>query len=322
VARELVATGWDDVALVTSRPDRAATLVDAFGEELRVVVSGDPRDQLPEGGLVVLAGGPQQQAELASQAVSVGDDVIAVTDDAATLESLLELDGPAASRGVRVVAGVGMSPGLSCLMASYGAEQFDVLDEVHVARVGTGGAMCRAERRRALRQGGREWRGGGWQRTRPGAGRELVWFPDPLGARDCYLVGTGEPVLLHRRSPELRRAVVRMAMSRRERLCVGLPSLLPASLVELLQGGGDRHGGIGGVRVELRGSRGSSRQTVVLGAIDLPSMATGAIVAEVAERLDLEAPGARGLGEWSDPGEVLSGLRDRGVRIAAADDAG
>jgi hypothetical protein len=61
---------------------------------------------------------------------------------------------------------------------------------------------------------------------------------------------------------------------------------------------------------------------VVLGAIDLPSMATGAIVAEVAERLDLQDPGARGLGEWSDPGEVLSGLRDRGVRIAAADDAG
>lgn len=322
VARELVATGWEDVTLVTSRADRGASLVEAFGLEARVVVSGDPSSRLPERGLVVLAGGADRQLELATRAVALHDDVIVVTDDARALETLVELDQLAKEHGVRVVVGVGVSPGLSCLMASYGAEQLDSLDEVHVARVGAGGAMCRAARRRALREGGREWRDGGWRRSRPGAGRELVWFPDPLGARDCYLVGTGEPLLLRRRFPQLRRAVVRMAMSRGERLWVGLPPVVPASLIEWLGRVGDRGGAIGGVRVELRGSRGATRRTVVLGAIDLPSIATGAIVAEVAEQLGAQARGVQSLAEWADPGAVLSALRARGVRVAAADDTG
>jgi hypothetical protein len=323
VTRELVATGWTAVDVVSSRPDRVRALVDAFANEARVVLSGDPAAELPAQGLVVLADAGRHAPELAARAVSRGNDLIVVTDDREVVSSLLALDGAAVDQGVRVVAGAAVSPGLSCLMASLGSERLDVVDEVHVARVGAGGPMCRAARRRAMRAGGEEWRDGEWRPTPVGAGRELTWFPDPLGARDCYVVGTAEPLLLQRRFPGLQRAVVRMAMSRGERVRSSLPMEPPDGLVELFDDRpGARRDPVGGVRVELRGSRGGARTTLVLGAIDLPSMACGAIVAHVAERLEGTdvPPGARGLGEWPDPGRTLAGLRDRGVRIAMAED--
>jgi hypothetical protein len=156
-----------------------------------------------------------------------------------------------------------------------------------------------------------------------GAGRELTWFPDPLGARDCYVVGTAEPLLLRRRFPDLQRAVVRMAMSRTERMWSGLPMPPPEILVELSEDRpGSRRDPVGGVRVELRGTRGGTRTTLVLGAIDLPSMACGVIVAHVAEELESSQvrPGVRGLSEWPAPGNLLAALRERGIRIAAAED--
>jgi hypothetical protein len=323
VTRELVATGWTGVDLVTSRSDRVGVLVDAFGDEARVVLSGDPTSELPDRSLVVVAGAARHDAELAARAVARGNDLIVVTDDRDVVESLLALDGAALEQGVRVVAGAAVSPGLSCLMASFGSEQLDVVEEVHVARVGAGGPTCRAARRRALRAGGYEWRDGEWRRTPVGAGRELVWFPDPLGARDCYAVGTAEPLLLRRRFPGVRRAVVRMAMSRVERMWSSLPAPMPEAVLELSEDRpGSRRDPLGAVRVELRGARGGTRTTLVLGAIDLPSMACGAIVAHVAEELlgSHVPPGVRGLGEWPAPGRLLAGLRGRGVRIAVAED--
>jgi hypothetical protein len=318
VARELLTAGHENLLLVTPGEDRVAILSEAFGEEAEVVLGDGVSQTIPEGALVVSTGCAQQQLMAAEPAIRRGNDLIVVTDDPEVLEHLMCLDDAASAAGVRVLIGAAMSPGLSCLMASFGAGWFDVVDEVHVARVGDCGANGGTGSRGRHRRSPRQWREGEWRRSAPGSGGELLWFPDPVGARECYVVDSGELTLLGRRFPDLRRAVVRKAMSRGGRLVSALPSVVSEPARGLLDG----RDPIAAVRVDLRGSRDGARHSVVLGVIDLPTMATGVLVADAVGRLATLEPGVRTMGDLSDPGEVLAALRERGIRIAVAGDVG
>ena len=79
--------------------------------------------------------------------------------------------------------------------------------------------------------------------ARGGSGRELVWFPDPVGAADCYRAGLADPVLLHRAFPDVARIESRQAATRRDRLTSRLPMLRPPHAEGL----------VGAVSVEVRG---------------------------------------------------------------------
>src|ERR687895_764237 len=67
--------------------------------------------------------------------VLIGDSIPAVRD-------LLDLDAEARERGLAVVVGAAFAPGLSCVLARHAASLFDEVDEIHVARHGTGGPSC------------------------------------------------------------------------------------------------------------------------------------------------------------------------------------
>jgi hypothetical protein len=128
---------------------------------------------------------------------------------------------------VSVVAGATMSPWLSCLLAAHGATLLDRVDEVHVARHGVAGPACARQRLRALRGTALDWRDGEWVR-RPGfSGRELNWFPDPIGGRDCYRAELAEPLLLRPVLPDAQRVTARLTASRRDRALAPFPVLLP-----------------------------------------------------------------------------------------------
>lgn len=99
-------------------------------------------------------------------------------------------------------------------------------------------------------------------------------------------------------------------------------SALPSVVSEPARGLLDGRDPIAAVRVDLRGSRDGARHSVVLGVIDLPTMATGVLVADAVGRLATLEPGVRTMGDLSDPGEVLAALRERGIRIAVAGDVG
>jgi hypothetical protein len=78
-------------------------------------------------------------------------------------------------------------------------------------------------------------------------------------------------------------------------------------------------GGPGAVRVEVRGRRGEAREAMVLGVMDRPSVAAGAVAAEAALRAgrgDLARAGAAGLAELVAPLPFLEALHHRGVRAA------
>jgi hypothetical protein len=227
------------------------------------------------------------------------------------VRGLLDLDAEAAERGVAVLLGAAFSPGLTCLLAKHAAATLDRADEVHVARVGTGGPACARQHHHALGESSVDWREGGWVRRPAGSGRELCWFPDPIGGRDCYRAALPDALLLVRELPGLERVTARLAANRRDRVTARLPMLRRPH----------PDGGPGAVRVEVRGERGGARHVVVYGAMDLPAVAAGAVAAQAAMAIagGTARAGAAGLASIPDPLPLLVDLARRGVKAAAFD---
>lgn len=258
--------------------------------------------------VVVLAGPAGTHLEPARRCVERGIDVVSTSDAVDDVRGLLALDGAARAAGVRVVAGAGFSPGLSCVLARHLAGWVDEVDEVHLARFGTGGPACARQHHRALAARSLDWRDGGWVRRRGGSGRELAVFPDPVGSLDCYRAALPDALLLQPALPGVARIAARQAANRRQRLLAVLPMLRRPH----------PEGRIGAIRVEVRGRRAGESVSEVAGAIDRPAVAAGA-VAGLAARWCLDGrigPGASGLAGCVDPVPFLHQLADYGVRAA------
>jgi hypothetical protein len=315
VARQLVSTeGVDQVVLRDEQTDRLQTILRSLGDGAST--DGAPFAAPADVDGVVLAGPPSGQAELARPFLERGIAVVSTSDAVADARALLGLDTEARERGVPVVVGAGFAPGLTCVLAAQAASRFDAVDEVHVAKVGTGGPACARQHHRALRGMALDWRDGGWTQRPAGSGRELCWFPDPVGAEDCYRAALPDALLLVPAFPGVNRVTARLAANRRDRLTAGLPMLRRPH----------PEGGPGAVRVEVRGRRGTSRDVTVLGAMDRPAVAAGAVAALSvlwAAQGRLRRAGAAGLAELVDPVPFLAELRRRGVRAAVFEhDAG
>lgn len=247
--------------------------------------------------------------EQARSALLQGLHVVSTSDDVDDVETLLGLDAMARGLDRSVVIGAGFAPGLTDLLAVHGAAQFDVVEEIHVAKVGTGGPACARSHHDALAGEAVDWRDGAWQRRRAGTGRELCWFPDPVRAQDCYRAAAPDALLLVPVFPAARRVTARVQANRRDRLTARLPMLRPPH----------PEGGIGAVRVELRGRRGTAQEVVVFGVMDRPAVAAGAVAALAAVAAGvgrLKRFGAAGLGELIEPVPFLADLARRGVKAA------
>jgi hypothetical protein len=316
-ARQLLFLGQvESMVVVETRPARLEAVVTSLGEPatagstVAAAVDGDGA-----GADVVVLTAPTGQREAAEVALRGGASVVSATDDVDTVRSLLALDAEAIERGLHLVVGAGFAPGLTCLLAAHAARSFEEVEEIHVAKVGTGGPACAEQHHRALQGPAVESRGGVWQQRRGGSGRALIWFPDPVGGVDCYRAALADPVLLAAAFPGVQRVTSRVGASRRDRLTSRLPMLRRPH----------PEGNLGAVRVEVRGRQGRARHDRVLGAVDRPAVAAGAVAAVAARwAVDgrLTRTGAAGLATLADPGPFLATLADRGVKAAIFEGAG
>jgi saccharopine dehydrogenase-like NADP-dependent oxidoreductase len=260
--------------------------------------------------VVVLAVPDHQQADMARIALGDGAHVVSTASSIEAVDGIASLDARARSLGLTALAGAAMSPGLTCLLAAHAARGMDVVEEIHVAKAGTGGPACARTTHASLRGPAASWRDGRWQSEPAGSGRELYWFPEPVGGVDCYAAASAEASLLTAAFPTARRVSARVAATRRDRVTTWLPMLRPPH----------PEGLIGGVRVEVRGFAGGRAVTGIVGAVDRPAIVAGtlaALAAVAAVRGELSA-GAGGLAVLaSAPGELLARLSDRGVKVAA-----
>ena len=288
-----------------------AALVESGGPKVHDAGGGIGEEERAD--VVVLAGPAGTHVAAAQAHLALGRPGVSCAASVADVEGLLGLDAEAQARGVPVVVGAGFSPGYTCLLARHASALFDRVDEIHVARSGTGGPACARQHHRALTGLALDWRDGGWQRRRAGSGRELCWFPDPIGASDCYRAELPDALLLVRAFPGVDRVTARLAASRRDRLTAHLPMLRrphPEGLV-------------GAVRVEVRGQRDGTQDVAVLGALDRPAVATAA-VAGLAARWAVDGrigPGADGLAGLADPVPFLTALAEVGIKAATFEGA-
>ncbi|MGZ0228474.1 MAG: hypothetical protein ACKVKO_00730 [Acidimicrobiales bacterium] len=299
IARRIPSNTIDQLVLVDhSQADDLASQLGAYAKSAPIVP--------PDVDVVVIASRWGSQTAVARQAIRSGASVVAVADSMEDVRGLLALNVEAQERGQTIVVGAGFSPGLTGVMALHASTWMSVVDEIHIAKVGTGGPWCARQHHRALGNPGLDYRRGAWIPRSGGSGRELSWFPDPVGSHDCYRAAMGDPLLIAQLFPEAERVTARMAATRRDRLTARFPMLVPPH----------PDGGIGGVRVELRGWSEGRREIVVLGSAAPPAEASATVA--MAAVHEFVAPtnvqtGSYPLASLIDPQQFLRRLATQGL---------
>ena len=239
----------------------------------------DPRTEMLQiaGGDVAVLCHPERHAPLAEEIAERGASVVTVGDDFDDAQDLVPLGRTFESYGTTLVVGAALSPGLSGLLARHLASQLAEADEIHVAIHGTAGPACARSYHRSLSRRSMAWQDGDWVDYLGGSGRELNWFPEPVGALDCYRADIADPLLLHLAFPEVARISARRSARRRDRFTARLPMLSPPH----------QEGGVGAVRVEVRGSNSAGgRESLIAGVAELVGTAAAATAAAFTSLVD------------------------------------
>lgn len=223
---------------------------------------------------ILVQPGPHHFAAIAL--LDRGIHVVSIGDQVGDVAAMMDEAERADAQDATLVVGAGMSPGLASLMARHLASQFDVVDEIHLALHGTAGPACARQHHRALAGDAVAFDDGAFTSMRAGSGRELAWFPEPVGAYDCYRAEVPAPMVLHRTFPEVTRITARVSANRRDRFTWRLPMLTPPH----------PEGGVGAVRVEVRGADASgARLTMIGGIAEMVGTAAAATVCAYVEAL-------------------------------------
>ncbi len=314
-SRQLLDTPGVDRVLVGARDLGDAREVATALHDGAEAVRFAPGDSVPDEVDAVASAVPSEaDVRIARAALRAGVPFASSADRVDTLRDLLALDDEANGAGARVVIGCGLAPGLSDVLVRHAATLFDSVDEIQVARFGAAGPASVAEARRAWGDQPYEWRDGTGAVDKR-RGPQLVWFPEPVGARECEVVATGIDLLV-RANPGVGRITTRLGEPPPRRL--PLP--------------GRRDPGLawGAVRVELWGNQGGRRASVVYGVIERTAVAVGTVLGVTAAWLAGAAPGvaegpesgAFGLGEAVKPVPFLAELAHRGLKAATFEGVG
>jgi hypothetical protein len=265
--------------------------------ETNSLIKSTNRSELHRAKVVVLAG-PLPHTPVAKEFLGKGVSIVSTSDDIADCLNLLSLSDLATENKATLIIGAASSPGMSGLLVRNLSKAFDSIDEVHIALHGTGGPACARQHHRALSGQSIGWHDGEWLRRPAGSGRELCWFPEPVGAYDCYRGELPDPLLIKRAFPELVRVTARVSATRRDRVFARLPMLIPPRA----------EGGMGGLRVEVRGTKNGERVVDVVGVAERVGQVAGVVSGCVARSIsvgEISQPGAFVLGESSLPNEAL-----------------
>ena len=294
-AEHVLTQGQVQLLLNDTNPSAATKLASAMARQSAKISVVDQSGMF--GANVVVLACPGPHAKAARKLLEGGVSVVSCSDDVDDVLALLDLDAVARQSRQTLVVGATASPGLSGLLVHLAARRFDVIDEAHIAMHGTGGPACAQQHHRALAGQSIGWHDGDWLRRPAGSGRELCWFPDPVGPRDCYRAELADPIALQHGIRELERVTVRVSATRRDRLTARLPMLTPPHA----------EGGIGALRVEVRGWRGGERHVEVMGVAERLAQIAGVVAGASARSVAAGgfASGVRTLGDSESPNDVL-----------------
>ena len=307
VAQQLLSSNTvDKILLRDIAPEKLGIASKTLGS--RVEVEHFPFPQNMDADVVVVASPRGTQLEAVKKAISLRRPTVVVSDGLSETVSILNLEKEAFELGVPVVVGTGFAPGLSCVLSAYGKTLLEQTEEIHVSKMGTGGPACALVHHRALSRMSFGWREDKWDKRLGGSGRELLWFPEPVGPQDCYNAALSDPILLHNAFPDVSRISAKMAATRRDRFTAFFPMLTPPH----------NEGGIGAIRVELRGSKNGVQENIVLGVSEHPASAAAAVTALTTEYLLKQKINLNHMSTLAlivEPSEFLSELTKRSIAV-------
>ncbi|MEI8335642.1 MAG: hypothetical protein WCG37_02100 [Actinomycetes bacterium] len=307
--RQLGATpGIDRILVADRRADRAEALRKFLGAKAETV-EWSARRPLPPGVDAVACALPAgDDVPLVIAALESGVPIATSGDNQESIATLLRLNDEALASGVAVLAGCGLAPGLSDVLAAHAATLLDSVDEIHVSRAGVAGPDSEASMRRLHSERPTEVIGGVMSEVRRRSTHELIWFPEPVGDKECELIGAGVG-LLHKSFPSADRITMR--------------AVEPESRSTGWFRRNDPGGNWGATRVEVWGRIGIARVPVIYGAVGRTATMGGAVLG-VATALLVGAvpeigsvqPGVSGLASCVVPEAFLAELERRGVSAA------
>ena len=307
VAQQLLSSNTvDKILLRDIAPEKLGIASKTLGS--RVEVEHFPFPQNMDADVVVVASPRGTQLEAVKKAISLRRPTVVVSDGLSETVSILNLEKEAFELGVPVVVGTGFAPGLSCVLSAYGKTLLEQTEEIHVSKMGTGGPACALVHHRALSRMSFGWREDKWDKRLGGSGRELLWFPEPVGPQDCYNAALSDPILLHNAFPDVSRISAKMAATRRDRFTAFFPMLTPPH----------NEGGIGAIRVELRGSKNGVQENIVLGVSEHPASAAATVTALTTEYLLKQKINLNHMSTLAlivEPSEFLSELTKRSIAV-------
>jgi hypothetical protein len=287
--------------------DQAHSVASAAARRVKGIVL-DRVQELTACDVVVLCQ-PAPHLALVGMLIDEHTAVVSLGDDLDDIRSLVDLHDRALHGGVPLVIGAGMAPGLAGLLARFLSAQLHTVDELHVSVHGTAGPACARQHHDALGHTALGWHDGEWIEPPGGSGRDLVWFPEPVQAHDCYRAAVADPLLLHRSFPGALRISSRVSATRRDRLTARLPMLAPPHAT----------GDLGAVRVELRGSGPDGERITVIAGSAAPTADLAAAVGASTTMQVAQAglpPGCHSLSDVSlVPLDVLHHATRLGVRV-------
>ncbi len=274
-----VALRLHDAGVRVAVLDEDGGVASSLAKRVQGIVLTDERELRVADGIVLCQ--PAGHADLVSDLLRAGRRVVSISDDVDDVRELLGLDRIARANHGALLVGAGMSPGLSALLAVSLSVHVVEVEEVHVAVHGTAGPACARQHHRALGSRADGWHDGEWIERPGGSGRELSWFPEPIGAHDCYRAALADPLVLQRSFPTAMRISARVSATRRDRLTARLPMLTPPHA----------DGDLGAVRVEVRGANvDGERVSVIAGVAGRTGEVAGAVAAAGLRRLLGDVP--------------------------------
>ena len=273
VVGQLVALGCSSILVTDANRLKAQQLAALYRSDDVSVEVVEP-DEVAQCSVVVLACAKPHVA-LADRLLVQGVHVVSMSDDLGDTMQLLQLDEAAKRSASTLVVGAAAAPGLTALLIEHAAHGFDAIDEAHIALHGTGGPNCAHQHHDALSGQSIGWHDDDWLRRPAGSGRELCWFPEPVGAYDCYRAEMSDPVLLKHAMPQLQRITARMSATRRDRFTARLPMMSPPHA----------EGGMGSVRVEVRGWKAGARGVEIVGVAERVAQIAGVVAGSVAHEI-------------------------------------
>jgi saccharopine dehydrogenase-like NADP-dependent oxidoreductase len=291
--------------------------------------------------VVASTAGPAYETEepAARSALDAGTHYVSLCDDQAPAEIVNRLDDRARAKGVTIVPGCGMSPGITNYLVALGAGQFDAAHEVEIA-VGrsareVGGDAGRlhlldafAEQTSVVSNHLTE------TEVAPGTPK-LVYFPEPVGWVETFVCAHPEMASITRSLPELRSLSFHLGLTERSvmdatRALVGaglaadqsrrrMVLRLARPALPILRALPPRGATWSALRIDVRGVTNGRIRTVSLGVVDhLHNLATLSLAHAA---IELGLGNASGTGVLSpdrafDAKTMLRWLSSRGIRAA------